>query len=166
MPFADPDLAFFIYYEDEPAAVCVIFPTSTVAQASQRAVGCWVLLKVLLYRGDHRIRCLISGSRRSTGMGSPCCFHHIFEWCGKRKYRSLEMGWTWRTMKPSTPCRGSGAQDLQEISHIQKGFIVGHRIFRCVHDSTANLDTVTRKLHVSEERRFIRRTFIKRPTAV
>jgi len=26
MEFLDPDMVFFIYYEDEPAAFCVIFP--------------------------------------------------------------------------------------------------------------------------------------------
>jgi len=26
MEFVDPDMVFFIYYEDEPAAFCVIFP--------------------------------------------------------------------------------------------------------------------------------------------
>ena len=51
MTFADPDLAFFIYYEDEPAAVCVIFPDiNPLLKRLNGRIGLLGLLKALLYR--------------------------------------------------------------------------------------------------------------------
>ena len=57
MKFADPDLAFFIYYEDEPAAVCVIFPDiNPLLKRLNGRIGLLGLLKVAhLSAGDQRI---------------------------------------------------------------------------------------------------------------
>jgi hypothetical protein len=99
MPFADPDLAFFIYYEDEPAAVCVIFPDiNPLLKRLNGRVGLLGLLKVLLYRREITgLRCLMFGIKEKyRQLGIPMlAFHHIFEVVRqKNKYRSLEMGWT------------------------------------------------------------------------
>ena len=73
--FADPDLAFFIYYEHEPAAVCVIFPDiNPLLKRLNGRIGLPGLLKFLLYRREIRgLRGCSSGSRRSIGnWDSPC----------------------------------------------------------------------------------------------
>ena len=99
MTFADPDLAFFIYYEDEPAAVCVIFPDiNPLLKRLNGRIGLLGLLKALLYRREITgLRCLMFGIKEKyRQMGIPMlAFHHIFEVVRKKdKYRSLELGWT------------------------------------------------------------------------
>jgi hypothetical protein len=99
MPFADPDLAFFIYYEDEPAAVCVIFPDiNPLLKRLNGRIGLLGLLKALLYRREITgLRCLMFGIKEKyRQLGIPMlAFHHIFEVVRKKdKYRSLELGWT------------------------------------------------------------------------
>jgi hypothetical protein len=99
MTFADPDLAFFIYYEDEPAAVCVIFPdVNPLLKRLNGRIGLLGLLKALLYRREITgLRCLIFGVKNEyRQLGIPIlAFHHIFEVVRQKgKYRSLELGWT------------------------------------------------------------------------
>jgi hypothetical protein len=99
MTFADPDLAFFIYYENDPAAVCVIFPDiSPLLKRFNGRIGLLGLLKALLYRREITgLRCLIFGIKDAyRQMGLPLlAVRHIFEVVRqKKKYRSLEMGWT------------------------------------------------------------------------
>ncbi len=51
--FGDPDLAFFIYYEDEPAGVCVIFPDiNPLLKRLNGRIGLTGLLKFLIYRRE------------------------------------------------------------------------------------------------------------------
>jgi len=97
--FADPDLAFFINYEDDPAAVCVIFPDiNPLLKRLNGRIGLLGLLKTLLYRREITgLRCLIFGIKEKyRQLGIPMlALHHIFEVVRhKDKYRSLEMGWT------------------------------------------------------------------------
>ena len=99
MTFADPDLAFFIYYEDDPAAVCVIFPDiNPLLKRLNGRIGLLGLLKALLYRREITgLRCLMFGIKEKyRQMGIPMlAFHHIYEVVRKkRKYQYLEMGWT------------------------------------------------------------------------
>jgi len=99
MPFADTDLAFFIYYENEPAAVCVIFPDiNPLLKRLNGRIGLLGLLKVLLYRREVTgLRCLMFGIKEKyRQLGLPMlAFHHIYEIArGKNKYQNLEMGWT------------------------------------------------------------------------
>jgi hypothetical protein len=99
MPFADPDLAFFIYYEDEPAAVCVIFPDiNPLLKRLNGRIGLLGLLKALLYRREITgLRCLMFGIKEKyRQLGIPMlAFHHIFEVVRQKdKYRSVELGWT------------------------------------------------------------------------
>ena len=97
--FADPDLAFFIYYEDEPAAVCVIFPDiNPLLKRLNGRIGLLGLLKALLYsRKINGLRLLMFGVKEKyRQLGVPLlAFHHIYEVVRKkRKYQYLEMGWT------------------------------------------------------------------------
>ncbi len=99
MPFADTDLAFFIYYENEPAAVCVIFPDiNPLLKRLNGRIGLLGLLKMLLYRREVTgLRCLMFGIKEKyRQLGLPMlAFHHIYEIArGKNKYQNLEMGWT------------------------------------------------------------------------
>jgi len=99
MEFTDPALAFFIYYEDEPAAVCVIFPDmNPLLKRLNGRIGLLGLLKFLLYRRKIRgLRCLMFGVKEEyRQMGIPMlAFHHIYEIARKqKKYQNLEMGWT------------------------------------------------------------------------
>ena len=99
MKFADPDLAFFIYYENEPAAVCVIFPDiNPLLKRLNGQIGVMGLLKAILYRREIKgMRLLIFGIKEKyRQMGIPIlAFHHIYEVVRKqKKYRYLELGWT------------------------------------------------------------------------
>lgn len=98
MTFADPDLAFFIYYERDPAAVCVIFPDiNPLLKRLNGQIGLLGLLKTILYRREITgLRCLIFGVKdtyRQLGL-SLLAVHHIYEVVRQKgKYRSLELGW-------------------------------------------------------------------------
>jgi len=99
MPFADQDLAFYIYYEDEPVAVCVIFPDiNPLLKRLNGRIGLLGLLKFLMYRREIRgLRCLMFGVKEKfRQLGIPMlAFHHIYEIARKqKKYQYLEMGWT------------------------------------------------------------------------
>ena len=75
MKFADTDLAFFIYYEQEPVAVCVVLPDlNPLLKRLNGRIGLLGLLKLLMYRGrSGDCGVLSSGSRRSIGnWDSPC----------------------------------------------------------------------------------------------
>ena len=97
--FVDPDLCFYIYYEDEPAAVCVIFPDiNPLLKRLNGRIGLPGLLKALLYQREiNGLRLLMFGVKEKyRQLGVPLlAFHHIYEVVRKKKkYRYLEMGWT------------------------------------------------------------------------
>jgi len=99
MTFADPDLAFFIYYENDPAAVCVIFPDiNPLLKRFNGRIGLLGLLKTLLYRREITgLRCLIFGIKDTyRQLGLPLlAVRHIYEVVRQKgEYRSLELGWT------------------------------------------------------------------------
>jgi len=98
-PFADPELVFFMYYDDEPAAVCVIFPdVNTLLKRLNGRIGLSGLLKALLYRREIKgLRLLMFGIKEKyRQLGLPMlAFHHIYAVARENKnYRNLEMGWT------------------------------------------------------------------------
>jgi len=98
-PFADPDFVFFINYENEPAAVCVIFPDiNPLLKRLNGRIGLRGLLKALIYRREIKgLRLLMFGIKEKyRQLGLPMlAFHHIYEIVrGKKKYQHLEMGWT------------------------------------------------------------------------
>jgi len=97
--FADPDLVFFIYYKNEPAAVCVIFPDiNPLLKRFNGRIGLLGLLKALIYRRDIKgLRLVMFGIREKyRQLGLPMlAFQHIYETArGNKKYHYLEMGWT------------------------------------------------------------------------
>jgi len=98
-PFADPGLVFFIYYDDEPAAVCVIFPdVNPLLKRLNGRIGLLGLLKALIYRRKIKgLRLLMFGVKEKyRQLGLPLlAFRHIYE-IGREKnsYQNLEMGWT------------------------------------------------------------------------
>ena len=99
MKFADPDLVFFIYYEHEPAAFCVIFPDiNPLLKRFNGRIGLTGLLKFLVYRREIKgLRLLMFGIKEKyQQLGLPMlAFHHILEVVRKKgKYRYLELGWT------------------------------------------------------------------------
>jgi hypothetical protein len=99
MKFLDPDLVFFIYYEDEPAAFCVIFPDiNPLLKRLNGRIGLTGLLKFLMYRQEiNGLRLLMFGIKEKyRQLGLPMlAFHHIYEVVRKKeKYRYLELGWT------------------------------------------------------------------------
>lgn len=98
-PFADPDLVFFIYYEDVPAAVCVIFPDiNPLLKRFNGRIGLLGLIKALIYRGEIRgLRLVMFGIKEKyRQLGLPMlAFQHIYKIAGEnKKYQHLEMGWT------------------------------------------------------------------------
>ena len=100
MRFVDPDMVFFIDYEHEPAAFCVIFPDiNRLLKRLNGRIGLLGLLKVLIYRREITgLRLLMFGVKEKyRQLGIPLlAFHHIYELVRQKKgkYRSLELGWT------------------------------------------------------------------------
>ena len=99
MPFVDPDLVFFIYYDGEPAAACVIFPDiNPMLKRLNGRIGLLGLLKFLIYRREIKgLRLLLFGIKeRYRQLGLPMlAFHHIYEIARKqKKFQYLELGWT------------------------------------------------------------------------
>ena len=99
MEFADPDMVFFIYYEDEPAAFCVIFPDiNPLLKRFNGQIGLAGMLKFLMYRSEIKgLRLLMFGVKEKyRQLGLPMlAFHHIYEVVRKKeKYHYLELGWT------------------------------------------------------------------------
>ncbi len=95
----DPDLAFFIHYEDEPAGLCVILPdVNPLLKRLNGRIGLPGLLKILIYRREITgLRLLMFGIKEKyRQLGLPIlAFHHIYEVVRKKeKYHYLEMGWT------------------------------------------------------------------------
>jgi hypothetical protein len=96
---ADQDLAFFIYYEDEPAGVCVILPDiNPLLKRLNGRIGLPGLLKFFLYRREiNGLRGLLFGVKEKyRQLGLPLlAFRHLYEVVRKKeKYRYLELGWT------------------------------------------------------------------------
>ena len=95
----DPDLAFFLYCEDEPAGVCVVLPDiNPLLKRLNGHIGLPGLLKILLYRREITgLRGLIFGIKEKyRQMGLPIlAARHLYEIVRKKeKYRYLELGWT------------------------------------------------------------------------
>ncbi|MFO7643890.1 MAG: acyl-CoA N-acyltransferase [Desulfosarcina sp.] len=96
---ADPDLAFFIYHENEPAGVCLILPDiNPLLKRLNGRIGLLGPLKVLLYRHEITgLRCLAFGIKEKyRQLGLPLlAFRYLYDVVRKKgKYHSLELGWT------------------------------------------------------------------------
>jgi hypothetical protein len=98
-PFADPDLVFFIYYDEVPAAVCVIFPdVNPLLKRLNGRIGLSGIFKALIYRREITgLRLIMFGIKEKyRQLGLPMlAFQHIYEVAREKKhYQDLEMGWT------------------------------------------------------------------------
>jgi len=98
-PFADPALVFFIYYDEVPAAVCVIFPdVNPLLKRLNGRIGLLGIFKALIYRREITgLRLLMFGIKEKyRQLGLPMlAFQHIYEVAREKKqYQDLEMGWT------------------------------------------------------------------------
>lgn len=98
-PFADPGLVFFMYYDDDPAAVCVIFPdVNPLLKCLNGRISPLGLLKVLIqWRTIRGLRLLMFGIKEKyRQLGFPMlAFQHIYKVAREqKKYQNLEMGWT------------------------------------------------------------------------
>ena len=96
---ADPDLAFFLYYEDEPAWVCVVLPDiNPLLKRFNGSIGLPGLLKLLLYRREITgLRGLLFGVKEKyRQLGLPLlAFSHLYEAARRKEiYRYMELGWT------------------------------------------------------------------------
>ncbi|EMS81599.1 hypothetical protein [Desulfotignum phosphitoxidans] len=99
MEFTDPDMAFFIYVEDEPAAFCMVFPDiNPLLKRLNGRVGLLGTLKYFLYKKEIvGLRLFMLGIKEKyRQLGLPMlAFHHIYEVVrNKAKYRYMEIGWT------------------------------------------------------------------------
>jgi len=99
MKFVDPEMVFFIDYEDEPAAFCVIFPDmNPLLKRLNGRIGLTGMLKYLLYRREiNGLRLLMFGIKEKfRQLGLPMlALHHTYKLAReKEKYRYLELGWT------------------------------------------------------------------------
>jgi hypothetical protein len=105
MEFTDPDMAFFIYFEDEPAAFCMVFPDiNPVLKRLNGRVGLLGTLKYFLYRKKIvGLRLFMFGIKEKyRQLGFPMlAFHHIYEVVRtKAKFRYMEIGWTLEDNEP------------------------------------------------------------------
>lgn len=99
MKIADPDLAFFLYYEEEPVGVCVILPDiNPLLKRLNGHIGLSGVLKYLLYQREViGLRGLLFGIKEKyRQLGFPLlAIRHLYEVVRKKgKYRVLELGWT------------------------------------------------------------------------
>lgn len=98
---SDPDLAFLLYYEDEPAGVALIVPdVNPIIKVLNGKIGLLGWLKILLNRGKIKgMRGLIFGIRRKyQELGLPLvAFDYLYELLQQRKkyrnYQYIELGW-------------------------------------------------------------------------
>jgi hypothetical protein len=99
MKFIDTDLAFFLYYDEEPAGVCIIVPDiNPLLKRFNGQIGLTGLVKLLMYKREITgLRCLIFGIKEKyRELGVPLlALQHAYEVVRKKKnYRRMELGWT------------------------------------------------------------------------
>jgi len=96
--FADPDLIFFVYCEEEPVAVALAVPDiNPLLRRLNGKLGLIGLLKLFIYRKEvNGIRGLLFGIKtryREQGLPFLALDHAYKVFQRKNKYRYLELGW-------------------------------------------------------------------------
>jgi hypothetical protein len=93
----DPDFIFFIYYEDQPAGVCLILPDITpLLKRLNGKIGLSGLLKILFYKREIKgLRGLVLGFKKQyQRLGLPLvAFNHLNHVARAKGYQYLELGW-------------------------------------------------------------------------
>ncbi len=95
----DTDLAFFLYYEDEPAGVCLTLPDiNPILKRLNGRLGLFALIKKHLYWSEiSGMRVLLLGVKdKYHRIGLPMvAFGHVYRAVKKKnQYKYLELGWT------------------------------------------------------------------------
>lgn len=94
---ADPDLVFFLYYNDEPAAVGLVVPDiNPLLKRLNGKIGLLGLLKIALYKREIKgLRAMLFGVRKSyQKLGLPLvAFDYMNRTGREKKYHYLELGW-------------------------------------------------------------------------
>lgn len=97
--FMDPELVFFVYYNDEPVGFCIIIPDiNPVLKRLNGKIGVLGLLKIPMYKKEIvGLRGLLFGFKRShQKLGLPLvAFDHLNRLRTEKKphYQYLEFGW-------------------------------------------------------------------------
>jgi hypothetical protein len=94
----DPDLVFFVYYEDDPAGLAIVVPDiNPLLKRLNGKIGLSGLIKILLYRHEITgLRGMVFGVRKKyRGIGLPLVALEYFNRQVRSKnYRYLELGWS------------------------------------------------------------------------
>jgi hypothetical protein len=93
----DPDLIFFIYYDDQPVGVCLMLPDiNPLLKRLNGKIGLLGLLKYLLYKKEITgVRGLAMGFKKShRKLGLPLvAFDHLMKLWKKKNCKYVELGW-------------------------------------------------------------------------
>jgi hypothetical protein len=94
---ADPDLVFFLSYNDDPAGVALVVPdVNPLLKRLNGKIGLAGLVKIALYRKEvNGLRGMLFGVRKCyQKLGLPLVAFDYMNRTGRRKnYRYLELGW-------------------------------------------------------------------------
>ncbi len=94
---ADPDLVFFLYYQDDPAGVGLVVPdVNPLLKRLNGKIGLAGLVKIALYRKEIiGLRGMLFGVRKSyQKLGLPLVAFDYMNRTGRKKnYQYLELGW-------------------------------------------------------------------------
>jgi hypothetical protein len=94
----DPDLIFFIYYDQQPVGICILLPDiNPLLKRLNGKLGITGLLKILLHKHEIKgIRGLVMGFKKShQKLGLPLL---AFDYLNRilregKKYEYMELGW-------------------------------------------------------------------------
>ena len=93
----DPDLIFFVYYNDEPVGLCIILPdVNQLLVRLNGKLGLWGILKALWYRKEITgIRGVMFGFLPEyQKIGLPLvAFDYVKELLKRKQYKTFELGW-------------------------------------------------------------------------
>jgi hypothetical protein len=126
MKFIDKELAFFIYYDEQPAAVCVIAPDiNPLLKRFNGHIGLSGLIKLLRYRREITgLRCLIFGIKEKyRELGVPLlALQHVYELSRKKtEYHRIELGWTLEDNESvNTSLQDAGARQYKKYRIFRK----------------------------------------------
>jgi hypothetical protein len=97
MRVMDPDLIFFLYYDDQPVGVCIILPDiNPLLKRLNGKVGLLGFLKALWYKREIKgARGLAMGFKKShQKLGLPLvAFDYLMQLWKTKKYEYVELGW-------------------------------------------------------------------------
>jgi hypothetical protein len=95
--FADPDLIFFLYYNDDPAGLGLVLPDiNPLLKRLNGDIGLSVFIKIALYRKEVTgLRAMLFGIRKIyQNLGLPLVALDYMQRTGRNKnYQYIELGW-------------------------------------------------------------------------